>query len=47
MASRRRAHVFCAATGDNGGEWKQKYDRFVKDDLPKYWKEFRKQAALR
>ncbi|QDZ19811.1 hypothetical protein HOP50_03g23270 [Chloropicon primus] len=47
---RRRRVVACAASGgkrSSGDEWKQKYDKALNEDLPKFWKEFRKQATLR
>ena len=43
----------CAATSgqenekNNSDDWQQKYEKAVNEDLPKFWKEFRKQASLR
>jgi len=46
------AVVACAATSGGKGssgdsEWQKKYDKAVNEDLPKFWKSFRKQATLR
>ncbi len=44
----RAGVVTCAAKGNNGGDsWKKKYDKAVNEDLPKFWKDFRKQAGLK
>ena len=46
-AGRGRFAARAASRGGDGEEWKQKYERAVNEDLPKFWKEFRKQATLR
>jgi hypothetical protein len=46
----------CAATSGQGNnennkgsntDWQQKYEKAISEDLPKFWKDFRKQASLR